>query len=64
MNTLRVQLWLTVLVTVGLIGGWRNAAAQGPQVYAGPAAQSSFLVDAAGVLDAWVENGDSLGMGG
>jgi len=63
MKTMRLRFWSVVIITVVLTGAFRGAAAV-PQVYAGSCADSSFLIDGAGALNAWGENGSgSLGIG-
>ena len=60
----KLQLAFLALVAVVSNGALQRAAAA-PQVYAGPHAYSSFLVDGAGTLSAWGENGGGgLGIGG
>jgi len=64
MNRGRSVFWSLVILAVVLNDSRQGAVAAEPQVFAGPCAYSSFLVDATGTLSAWGENsGGSLGIG-
>ncbi len=63
MKTLRLLHWPTAFV-IALLNLAHQSGSAAPQVYAGPAASSSFLVDGAGALNAWGHNGNAqLGLG-
>jgi alpha-tubulin suppressor-like RCC1 family protein len=63
-NLDRLQFWAAVFLVAVILNGGGRAAAAVPQVYAGPCAYSSFLVDGVGTLSAWGANGyGNLGIG-
>jgi hypothetical protein len=64
MTTRTLKFWSVVAALAALNAACRGVAAGGPQVYSGPHADASFLIDGAGALSAWGENSDaSLGIG-
>jgi hypothetical protein len=65
MNSVKEGLCALLLVGVVFVNKTAQAASGVPQVYSGPTSYSSFLVDGAGWMSGWGENGyGSLGIGG